>query len=203
MGMKTETPSGIGAALFTRTQRQVLGLLFGNPDKSWYLNEIVRRAEVGVGTVQRELEKLTSAGLLTARKIGNQKHYQANPSSPIFQELRGIALKTFGVADVLREALGHLATRITVAFIYGSVARGTDTAASDIDLMIVSEDLTYPEVIAALGDAEGRLGRVVNPTLYSPSEIRSKLAADNSFLRRVTEQGRIFLIGSTDDVPQP
>ena len=202
MGTKEETPSGIGAALFTKTQRQVLGLLFSNPDKSWYINEIVRRAEVGIGTVQRELEKLAAVGLLTVRKVGNQKHYQANPGSPIFQELRGIVLKTFGVADELRRALEPFAARITVAFVYGSVARGADTAASDIDLMIISGELSYPEVISALADAEARLGRSVNPTLYSPVEIRRKLADDNSFLKRVAGQEKIFLIGSDDDLPK-
>lgn len=202
MGTKVETPFGIGSALFTKTQRQVLGLLFGHPDRSWYINEIVRKAGVGIGTVQRELEKLTSAGLLTVRKVGNQKHYQANTGSPVFQELRGIVLKTFGVADELRRALESVAAKITVAFVYGSVARGADTAASDIDLMIVSGQLSYPEVISAIAEAETRLGRAVNPTLYSPAEISRKLAEDNSFLKRVAGQEKIFLIGSDDDLPK-
>lgn len=202
MGTKVETPFGIGSALFTKTQRQVLGLLFGHPDRSWYINEIVRKAGVGIGTVQRELEKLTSAGLLTVRKVGNQKHYQANTGSPVFQELRGIVLKTFGVADELRRALEPVAAKITVAFVYGSVARGADTAASDIDLMIVSGQLSYPEVISAIAEAETRLGRAVNPTLYSPAEISRKLAEDNSFLKRVAGQEKIFLIGSDDDLPK-
>jgi predicted nucleotidyltransferase len=203
MGMNEKTPSGIGEALFTKTQRQVLGLLFGNPDKTYYINEIVRIADVGIGTVQRELEKLTSAGLLTVRKIGNQKHYQANPGSPIFQELRGIVVKTFGVADELRRALEPLAAKIVVAFVYGSIAKGTDTASSDIDLLIISGELGYPEVIGALAEAEGRLGRTISPTLYGPAEIRRKLAEDNSFLKRVTGQEKIFLIGSDDDIPKP
>lgn len=203
MGMNVKTPSGIGEALFTKTQRQVLGLLFGHPGTTFYINEIVRIADVGIGTVQRELEKLTAAGLLTVKKIGNQKHYQANPGSPIFEELRGIVLKTFGVADELRRALGSLSARIKAAFVYGSVAKGADTASSDIDLMIISEELSYPEVIGVLAEAEGRLGRAVNPTLYSPAEIRRKLAEDNSFLKRVTEQEKIFLIGSDDDIAKP
>lgn len=203
MGMNKETPSGIGAALFTKTQRQVLGLLFGNPDRTYYINEIVRMAEVGIGTVQRELEKLTAAGLLTVRKVGNQKHYQANRKSPIFQELRGIVLKTFGVADELRRALAPFSERIVVAFVYGSIAKGADTASSDIDLMVISSDLGYPEVISAFADAEATLGRAVNPTLYSPAEIRRKLAEDNSFLKRVVEQEKVFLIGSDDDLPKP
>lgn len=203
MGMSGKNPSGIGEALFTKTQRQLLGLLYGNPDKTYYINEIVRIADVGIGTVQRELEKLTSAGLLTVRKIGNQKHYQANAGSPIFQELRGIVLKTFGVSDELRRAMEPLSAKIVVAFIYGSLAKGTDRASSDIDLMIISDELTYPEVIGVFAEAERSLGRTVNPTLYSPSEIRRKLAEDNRFLKKVTEREKIFLIGSGDDIPKP
>lgn len=203
MGMNGKTPSGIGDALFTKTQRQVLGLLFGHADKSYYINQIVRIADVGIGTVQRELEKLASAGLLTVRKIGNQKHYQANPGSPIFQELRGIVLKTFGVADELRRSLETVSAKIVVAFVYGSIARGTDTANSDIDVMVISDELSYPEVIGSFAGAEEKLGRSVNPTLYTPSEVRRKRAEDHSFLKRVTEQGKIFLIGSADDLPKP
>ncbi len=203
MGMNKETPFGIGDALFTKTQRQVLGLLFGNPDRTYYINEIVRKAEVGIGTVQRELEKLTAAGLLTVKKVGNQRHYQANPRSPIFQELRGIVLKTFGVADELRRALAPFSEKILVAFVYGSIAKGADTATSDIDLMVISGDLGYPEVISAFSNAEIKLGRAVNPTLYNPAEIRRKLAEDNNFLKRVTEQEKIILIGSEDDIPKP
>jgi hypothetical protein len=145
MGMQG-SPSGIGEALFTRTQRQVLGLLFGNANKTYYINEIVRIADVGIGTVQRELEKLTSVGLLTVRKIGNQKHYQANPGSPIFQELRGIVLKTFGVADELRRALEPLSPKIVAAFVYGSLARGTDTAGSEQEkIFLIGSDHDIPK----------------------------------------------------------
>jgi predicted nucleotidyltransferase len=190
------------------------GLLFGNLDRTYFFNEIVRMAGVGIGTVQRELKKLTAAGLLTVRKVGNQKHYQANPKSPIFQELRDIVLKTFGVANELLRALEPFSEKIVVAFVYGSIAKGADTASSDIDLIVISGDLVYPEVISALSsfagrsvsafaDAEATLGRAVNPTLYSPAEIRRKLAEDNSFRRRVTEQEKIFLIGSDDDIPKP
>lgn len=203
MGMNGINQSGIGEALFTKTQRQVLGLLFGNPDKTYYINEIVRIADVGIGTVQRELEKLTSAGLLTVKKIGNQKHYQANPASPIFRELHGIVTKTFGLADELRRALEPFSSRIAVAFVYGSIARGTDTATSDVDLMIISGDLSYPEIISAFAEAEERLGRSASPTLYSPSEVRRKLTEENSFLQRVFEQEKIFLIGFDGDIPQP
>lgn len=203
MGIKKEKLSGLGNALFTKTQRQVLGLLFGNPDKSYYLNEIVRFAEVGIGTVQRELEKLLAVGLVYVKKIGNQKHYQANQDSPIFEELRGIVLKTFGVGDVLRQALTELTEQIQAAFVYGSISKGTDTAASDIDVMIIAENVSYPQVFAALLEAETELGRTVSPMLYTPLEFQQKLVTDSSFLNRLMEQPKIFLIGTQDDLPKP
>jgi len=189
-------PSGLGDALFTRTQQRVLALLFGTPDRRFYTNEIVRRADVGTGAVLREIDKLRSAGLLTVTQIGNQKHYQANPKSPIFEELRSIVRKTFGVADVLREALLPLEDRIEVAFVYGSIASGTDTAASDIDLFVVGRDLSYADAMLRLADAESTLRRKVSPTLYGPSELERKVGAGNAFLLRVLDQPKIFLIGS-------
>jgi len=202
MGTKTKNSLGLAEALFSKTQRQVLGLLFGHPDKSFYANEIVRYAGVGIGTVQRELEKLSSVGLLTVKKLGNQKHYQANRTSPIFEELRGIVLKTFGVADVLLQVLENFRSQIVVAFIYGSVAKGTDKADSDIDVLIVSESLSYASIFSVMSEAEGTLGRTVNLTLYSPQEIQTKISADSSFLKRVLQQPKIFLIGTDDDLPE-
>ncbi len=194
---KISTPS-LGEALFTKTQRQIFGLLYGQPDKSFYANEIVRFAGVGIGTVQRELEKLSAVGLLTTRKIGNQKHYQANSQSPIFAELHGIVLKTFGMADLLTQALGEVQAKIEAAFIYGSVAKGSDRADSDIDLMIISGGLSYGEVFPLLATAEETLGRTINLSLYTPGEIRAKRGADNHFVNRVLTQPKVFLIGSAD-----
>src|SRR5439155_4443228 len=120
--MGTTPAPRIADALFGKTQQRVLGLLFGNPSRSFYSNEIVRLSAVGTGTVHRELARLLASGLVTAGLIGNQKHYQANRAAPVFEELRGLALKTFGVADVLRAALAPLASRIRVAFVHGPVA---------------------------------------------------------------------------------
>lgn len=200
MGTKT---GNLGEALFTKTQRRVLGLLFGNPDRSYYANEIVRFAGAGIGTVQRELGRLESAELVTVSKIGNQKHYQANRQAPIFEELRGIVLKTFGVADHLRAALAPHSKRIKAAFIYGSVAAGSDTASSDIDVLIVSDDLSFPAAIKALSKAEQQAGRAINPSVYSSSEWRRKFSDEGGFVKRVMGRPRIFLIGSDDDLPKP
>lgn len=194
--------TSLGDALFTKTQRRVLGLLFGNPNRSYYANEIVRFAGAGIGTVQRELERLAAAQLVTVSKRGNQKHYQANREAPIFGELRGIVLKTFGVADHLRSALAPLAKRIRAAFVYGSIAKGTDTASSDIDVMIVSDELSFPDAIQALTKAEHDVGRSVNPSVYGEDEWRRKLAEDGGFLKRVMDQPRIYLVGSDDDLPK-
>ncbi len=201
MGMQRNP--GLSEALFSKTQRRVMGLLFGNPSRSYYANEIIRSAGTGVGTVQRELERLTAVGLVTAKKIGNQKHYQANRQAPIFEELRGIVLKTFGLADVLREALVPLAGRIHTAFIYGSVAKGTDTASSDIDLMVIGDKLSYADLFPLLTKAESKLGRAINPTVYSGRELRRKLQDGNEFLDRVLKQPRIFLAGTDDALEKP
>jgi predicted nucleotidyltransferase len=188
-------------ALFSKVQRCVLGLLYGNPDRSFYANELFRLAGSGTGAVARELTKLADSGLVTVNKIGNQKHYQANRDAPIFEELRGIVLKTFGMADVLRQGLLPLSSQISVAFVYGSVAKGTDTAKSDIDVMVIADDLAYPEVYSALIPVEEQLGRKINPSIYSNEDARQKLKKGNAFLTRIIAQPKIFLIGSERDLP--
>lgn len=193
----------VADALFTRTQQRVLGLLYGNPARSFYSNEIVRLSGVGIGTVHRELARLLSSGLVTAGRIGNQKHYQANRAAPVFEELRGLALKTFGVADVLRAALAPLASRIRVAFVHGPVAAREDNAASDVEVMVLSDYLGYGEVIAALAGAERSLGRGVNPSIYGRVEFLRRISEEGGFLARALQGPRIPLIGSDADIPQP
>jgi hypothetical protein len=145
-------------ALFPRVRQRVLAILYGNPDRSFFASELMALAQSGRGAVQRELGDLTAAGLLTVTSQGNQKHYQANQSAPIFAELRSLILKTFGLADVLRNALAPLAGDIAAAFVFGSVAKQRDTASSDIDVMIVSDSLGYAEVFGALEPAAISVG---------------------------------------------
>ena len=191
---------GLSEALFSKTQRKVLALLFGHADRSYYANEIVRYSNTGTGAVQRELERLSSVGLLQVELVGNQRHYRANHASPIFEELRGIVTKTFGVRDILTAALAPLAARIDIAFVYGSVAKSTDTAASDIDMMIVSDSLTYADVFAAIEPATTSLGRTVNPTVYTSKELRRRVKQGNAFAKRVLAQPKLWLIGGEDDL---
>lgn len=192
--------SGLSNVLFPKVRQGVLSLLYGQPNKTFHTNEIIRFANSGTGAVQRELEKLTTAGLITIQSIGNQKHYKANSNSPIFSELNNIVLKTFGLADVIRQALSSIAIQIHIAFIYGSVAKQEDTTRSDIDLMLISENLTYADLFTLLEDAQLQLGRTINPTFYSPSEWSKKLQSNNNFLMQIIKQPKIFLIGNENEL---
>lgn len=198
--MKTNTPlpSGTADALFPKVRQRVLAVLFGAPDRSFYANELIAIAQSGTGAVQRELAGLCDAGLITARKQGNQKHYQANAASPVFTELRGLVLKTMGLGDVLRAALAPMAPAIQLAFVFGSMASQQDTAQSDVDLLIVSPSLRYGEVFGALEAASKTLGRTVNPTIYTPEEFERRAAQDNAFVTRVMQQPKIWLIGEEE-----
>jgi predicted nucleotidyltransferase len=185
-------------ALFTATQRRVLGCLFGEPGRSYSVSELIKTTGAGSGAVQREIARLAGSGLLSVEQAGNQKRYRANPDAPIHDELVAIVCKTFGLAMPLRDALDPLSDRIHAAFVFGSTAKGSDTASSDIDLMIVSDTLAYPEVMAALHPLIERIGREINPTLYTRAELRKRIDAGNSFTTRVLAQPRIWLIGSDD-----
>lgn len=199
MGWTSSSASGgLASALFSGTKQRVLGLLFGQPSRSFYASELIQLVGSGSGAVQRELANLVQSGLVTVRPIGNQKHFQANPASPIFAELCGIVQKTTGLADPLRDALQPLAGRIDAAFVYGSVAKQADTAASDIDLMILSDDLTYGDVFGALEAASVTLGRPVNPTLLNRAELAKRLANQESFMTRVLQQPKVWIIGGED-----
>ena len=187
-------------ALFPKVRQRVLAVLFGNPGRSFYANEVIALAQSGTGAVQRELTALLDAGLLIMTKRGNQKHFQANAAAPVFAELRGLVLKTMGLADVLRAALAPLEAQISAAFVYGSVAKHEDTAQSDIDVLIVSSTLGYADVFGALESATTQLGRKVNPTLYTPQDIAKRLAQDNAFVSRVLQQPKIWLVGSEEQL---
>ena len=201
---KRKPPVARGAnmadALFTGTQQRVLALLFGQPERSYYATEIIGLAGAGSGAVQRELARLSQSGLITTQSVGNQKHYQANRASPVFAELSAMVQKTFGLAEPLRAALAPLAKRISAAFVYGSIAKQTDTASSDVDLMIVSDSLAYSDVYATLESVSQRLGRTVNPTIYTHKELAKRIKGGESFVTRVLEQPKIWLIGGEDEL---
>ena len=170
-------------------------MLFGQPERSFYATELIKLAGVGSGAVQRELASLAQCGLVTVKPVGNQKHYQANPASPIYAELCGLVRKTVGLAEPLRAALAPLAPQIKAAFVYGSIAKKEDTASSDIDLMLVSDTLTFGDTIVALQAATELLGREVNPNILTPQDFAKRLQEGGSFVSRVMAQPKIWLIG--------
>jgi|TARA_R110000851_G_scaffold78590_1_gene173429 predicted nucleotidyltransferase len=192
--------TSIAEALFTKTQQRVLGLLYGKPDKSFYTNEIVRMAAMGRGTVTRELEKLISSGILISSKEGNQQHYQANPDNPIFDELVSITTKTFGFADVVRQALKSVDGQFLCAFIYGSIAKGEATAKSDIDLLVISDSLAYSDLMECVVDAEKTLSRPINPSVYELEQFKQKWQEDNAFISKIMDQPKLWLKGSENDI---
>ncbi len=170
------TPTALADALFTPVQQRVLGLLFGRPERRFQSAELIRLADSGTGATHRLLSRLAKCGLVRVSVEGRQKYYQANSDSPIFEEMVGLVRKTVGLVGPLREALEPLAGRVQVAFVYGSVAGGKDRADSDIDLMVIAEELDYPTLFEAVQAAEQSLGRPVNPNLMKPSEWKRKCA---------------------------
>jgi predicted nucleotidyltransferase len=190
--------SNLADALFPKVRQRVLAVLFGQPDRSFYANEVIALAQSGTGAVQRELADMGQVGLITVTKVGNQKHFQANTQSPVYTELRGLVLKTVGLADVLRSALSPLVNRIDTAFVYGSMANQQDTAQSDVDVMLISTSLSYADVFGTLESASQQLKRNINPTLYTPDEFAQRLDQDQAFITRVMQQPKIWLIGELE-----
>jgi predicted nucleotidyltransferase len=196
---RVDPSTSIADALFTTTQQRVFALLFGQASRSFFGSELIELTGSGSGAVQRELKRLSSCGLVTVKRIGKQKHYQANPECSVFEELRALVRKTVAMVEPIREALGPLADKVERAVIYGSVVKGTDTASSDIDLLVVADDLTLEVLYSALAPVEASLDRKISPTLYTRREFDDRRAAGNPFLTRVLEGEHLVLIGSDDD----
>ncbi len=190
----------ISNALFSKVQQRVLALIFGHPERSFYTSEIVRSVRSGTGAVERELSRLRGSGLVSVEQIGNQKHYRANRQSPVFEELTGLVLKTVASTEPLRKSLEPFADRIRTAFVYGSVAKGTDTAQSDIDLMVIGDELDLAELYAALQNAEAGLRRKVSPIFLSPADWRRKASRKGSFVGQLITQPKLFIFGSENDL---
>lgn len=196
--MGNVTADRVAEALFGKTRRGILALLFGRPDDEFYVREVAREVGVSPGAVQPELISLTEAGLLVRKPRGNQVFYRANRASPVFDELRGLMEKTAGLADVLRAELAPLKERgrILFAFVFGSIAGGSQGPASDVDLMIVG-DATLAETIPPARAASDRLGREVNPTVFSAGEFQERLRQRDQFVSRVLDGPKILVIGTT------
>lgn len=191
--------SSVAVALFPGARRGLLGLLYGQPDSAFYLREVAARVGAGMGQVQRELERLSKAGILRRFEQGRHVYFQANQQCPVYEELRGLVEKTLAGPALLRQALAQLADRIEVAFVFGSVARGEDRAESDLDLFVVGE-VSLQEVVTAISPLQQTLGGDVNPVIYPMAEVKAKLADGHHFLTTVVADDKIFVIGTQNEL---
>jgi predicted nucleotidyltransferase len=191
--------TGLADALFSQTRQKVLRLFFAGQERDFSVKELIEQAEAGSGAVQRELARLVDSGLVQVKLQGRLKRYRANPDSPVFSELSSLASKLLGPEQQVEDALNSISDKIDLALIYGSVAKRTDHANSDIDLMLVSDSLSLEEVFEALGPAESKLSRIINPTLYKQEEFKKRRVNKNPFLRKVLEGQYILLKGSINE----
>ena len=188
----------ISSALFSESQSRVLQWLFGQSERSYHLSELRRLTLLGSASLQRELNRLVDAGLVQSERVGNLRRFQANPLSPVYPELVSLTRKTLGVVPMIREALAPMGERLHKAFIFGSVAKQTDTAGSDVDLLLVGENLSLNEILTLLMPVEDKLGRKINPTCYTPVEYAKRVSEADSFVNRVLAQATLPLIGDVD-----
>lgn len=192
----------IASALFNGTRMSVLALLFSHAQEEFYFRQIVYSVGGGIGSVSRELRRLTDAGILHRRIKGSNVYYQANSECPVFNELKGLIVKTAGIADIIRSALISMSDRISIAFIYGSFAKGEESATSDVDIMIAG-DIDFADAVSALETAQETLGREINPSVYSLREYRKKLRTGHRFLTSVVNGPKIMLLGDEDEFGAP
>jgi predicted nucleotidyltransferase len=190
----------LSEALFSDSQSRVFRWLFGQPERSYHLSELRRLTGLGSASLQRELNKLAETGLVRSGRVGNLRTFQANAESPVYGELVALTRKTLGIEPMLRDALVPLAPKLETAFIYGSVAKGTDTAKSDIDVMLVGKSLLLSKVLELLVPLEAQLGRKINPTLLTSAEFKRRRTEHDSFVNRILAQPTLSLTG---DVPGP
>lgn len=186
----------ISAALFTDSQARVYRWLFGQPERAFHLNELRRLTGLGSASLQRELNRLADAGLVTSERVGNLRRFRANPDSPVYLELVALTRKVLGAEPMLREALVVLLPNLRAAWIYGSHAKATETASSDIDVMLIGNRVTLSQVLEVVTPIEAELGRKINPTLYTTAEFAKRRAEPDSFVNRVLAQPVLPLIGN-------
>ncbi len=197
------TRSDASSLLFPAAyRRQVLALLLLHPERKLHVREISRLTGTTAGTMNKELARLHEAGLLERERAGNQLRYSANRSHQIYPELASILRKTVGIADVLIDALEPLAARIQTAFVYGSVAKGTEGVGCDVDLLVIG-DVDLGSVVDALGGVEKKLGREVNPKVFSPREWKARAGKGDAFVSELRKSAKIHLIGTLDEPEKP
>jgi len=186
-------------ALFPAVRRGILATLLLYPEREWYFRDLAKHLGLQPSSLTRELRNLVTGGILRRREDGNRVYYQAEPACPFLPELRGLMLKTAGLVDVLRELLGPFESRIVSAFVYGSIARSEELSESDIDLMVIGETSRF-ELTKTLQEAEQRLARPVNATVYKPAEFAKKVTSDDHFVKAVLDKEMLFVVGNEHDL---
>lgn len=189
----------LSSLLFSEYRKRILGLLLLHPNTSYHMRELARLTSTASGTLHKELVKLTAGGILQSKKVGNQVHYSANTQCRIFSELASILRKTSGLTDVVAEALVGVKDQITLAFIYGSIARGEEQAASDVDIMLIGA-LSFGDAVTALYACQSTLQREITPVVYSVDEFNRRLQQQDSFLNDVLAKPKLFIIGNDNEL---
>jgi predicted nucleotidyltransferase len=197
--MGTGSSSDLAGALFPESRRAILGLLFSRPDEAFYLRQIVELTGLAMGQTQRELHRLTTAGIIERSEQGRHVYFRASEACPIYNELRGIAVKTTGVAAAIEAALAPLLDRVSTAFVFGSIARGEENRHSDVDLMVIG-DASFAEVSRAVVAAERELRREINLVVYPVREFQAKVRQAHSFVARVMDGDKLFVEGSAREL---
>ncbi len=185
--------SVLAKLLSSRTRAEVLRLLFGLDLVELHVREIARRAGFNIQTVRQELEKLENIGIVSARRSGNRLYFKANMNHPLYPDLHNIVLKTVGLVDLLKKSMeGH---EIIAAFVFGSIAAGTEDASSDIDLMAIG-DISLRELSSLLAEVQQALGREINPYPLTATEYKNRLKSEDHFLTSVINTEKLFVIGN-------
>ncbi len=191
--------NNIGTTLFGKARRGILSLLYGHADEEYYMRQIARTTGIGIGPVQRELKQLSDSGIIQRRVQGQQVYYKANPETPVFKELKSLITKTTGIVDKLRDSLTPSAEQIIIAFIFGSIANGSENKTSDIDVMVIG-DISFGDVVNLLSQAEEQLDREINSVVYPIDEFRQKVRDDHHFVNNVLNSDKIFLLGDEHEL---
>jgi len=187
--------------LFSEYRKRILGLLLLHPEQSYHVRELARLTNTSAGTLHKELSKLSDAGILQGKKVGNQQHYSANVQCPIFEELASIFRKTSGLVDVIAGALSSVKNQIQFAIVFGSVARGEQQANSDIDVMVIG-DIGFGDVVTLLHDSQATLKREINPVVYSMASFKSRVEKNDSFIHAILTKPKLFIIGAEYELRQ-
>ena len=189
----------LASLLFGTYRQRVLGLLLLNPERSYYVREIARLTDTAAGTLHKELARLAGVGLLVRESVGNQVRYSANRDCPVFEELASILRKTSGLVDVLAEALSPVENQISLAFVFGSLARGEQQSGSDVDVMLVGS-MGFADAVRVLHPVQETLQREINPAVYSPDEFHRRTASGDSFIREVLSKPKLFIVGNENEL---